>query len=71
MTPENMFLSRETNRLLLREVVGTDAAAILALHGNAEHPLRDRKQGADPDCDGRPGPDGRVTVCASIDSKFI
>lgn len=35
------------------------------------HLLRCRKPGADPDCNGRLGPGGRVAVCASLDRKFI
>jgi [ribosomal protein S5]-alanine N-acetyltransferase len=36
MTLPNSFPRLETERLLLREVIGTDAAAVFAIHGDAE-----------------------------------
>jgi RimJ/RimL family protein N-acetyltransferase len=36
MTPPNTFPTLETDRLFLREVIGSDAPAILAIHGDAE-----------------------------------
>ena len=37
MTPPDSFPTLETERLLLREVIGTDAPAVFATHGDAEH----------------------------------
>ena len=36
MTPADHFPTLETERLVLREVIGTDAPALLAIHGDAE-----------------------------------
>jgi ribosomal-protein-alanine N-acetyltransferase len=36
MTPPDRFPTLETARLFLREVIGADAPALLAIHGNAE-----------------------------------
>jgi [ribosomal protein S5]-alanine N-acetyltransferase len=36
MTPPNNFPILETERLFLREVTGTDAPAVFAIHGNVE-----------------------------------
>ena len=36
MTPPDSFPTLETERLPLREIVGTDATAVLAIHGDAE-----------------------------------
>ena len=36
MTLADKFPTLETDRLVLREVIGADAPALLAIHGNAE-----------------------------------
>jgi ribosomal-protein-alanine N-acetyltransferase len=36
MTPPNTFPTLKTDRLLLREVIGSDAPAVFAIHGDAE-----------------------------------